>query len=116
MDDGKPTGPKAKWWSRPTTARTGHSELEDAIPAEDTTGATGPVEASPAQPVIQDAAPAVPAPDEEATWGIPAVPTGPPAGEPLAPAPRAQPLHAPDEYSTKAVLWTIKVNVCAGGG
>ncbi|WP_328905684.1 trypsin-like peptidase domain-containing protein [Streptomyces sp. NBC_00234] len=121
MDDGKPTGPKAKWWSRPTTGRAGGSEPQDAVPVGETAGATGPVEASPADGVTPHAAPLLPGADEEATGRIPAVPAEPPTGEPfapaapaagdplapavpaaepLAPAPRAQPLHAPDEYST----------------
>ncbi|MFE2290446.1 trypsin-like peptidase domain-containing protein [Streptomyces sp. NPDC059452] len=29
MDDGKPTGPQAKWWSRPTAGRPGRAEPED---------------------------------------------------------------------------------------
>ncbi|WP_345983101.1 trypsin-like peptidase domain-containing protein [Streptomyces sp. DSS69] len=34
MDDGKPTGPQAKWWSRPTTGRPGHDEPESRGPGE----------------------------------------------------------------------------------
>ncbi|MFJ4823755.1 trypsin-like peptidase domain-containing protein [Streptomyces bacillaris] len=36
MDDGKPTGPQAKWWSRPTTGRPGRAEPESRTPGEDT--------------------------------------------------------------------------------
>lgn len=111
MDDGKPTGPKAKWWSRPATGRTGHSGPEDAIPAEDTTGATGataPVGPPLADATLREAAPVAPGADEDPTGRIavvpsghtPAVPPGHAAADQPSPAPRAQPLHAPDEYST----------------
>ncbi|MEV6396889.1 trypsin-like peptidase domain-containing protein [Streptomyces sp. NPDC051907] len=32
MDDGKPTGPKAKWWSRPSVGRATHSAPEPEAP------------------------------------------------------------------------------------
>ncbi|QNE75115.1 PDZ domain-containing protein [Streptomyces finlayi] len=95
MDDGKPTGPKAKWWSRPTTGRAGRSGPGDPIPAEDMTGATGLVGAPPADGETTGRIPAVPS--EPATSVVPSEPV---AVETPAPAPRAQPLHAPDEYST----------------
>lgn len=103
MDDGKPTGPKAKWWSRPTAGRTGHGGPEDAIPADGPTGATGPVEALPADETAGDPSGGITAvPDAPSDSAAPAEPAEPPAAEMPAPAatPRAQPLHAPDEYST----------------
>jgi len=80
MDDGKPTEPKAKWWSRPTAGR-----------------------ATPTGPVMTDEAPepAVPAPAE-----APVTPAGPEAQDapetPAAPhdAPASKPLHEPDPYGT----------------
>ncbi|MEU1124638.1 trypsin-like peptidase domain-containing protein [Streptomyces sp. NPDC005899] len=69
MDDGKPSGPKAKWWSRPSAGRTGGAERDSTGPAgyEDT-------------PVGDVAAGETPA----ATAGIPAPPAGS-AAEPAAP-------------------------------
>ncbi|CAM5293758.1 hypothetical protein SBADM41S_02368 [Streptomyces badius] len=84
MDDGKPTGPQAKWWSRPTARRADHPEPH-SVPAP--AGAPKPVEPTapdqaPPAPAVPDAAPA--APDQ-------VVPHPRPAG---------QPLHEPDEYGT----------------
>ncbi|MEV2244073.1 trypsin-like peptidase domain-containing protein [Streptomyces sp. NPDC049970] len=123
MDDGKPSGPRTKWWSRPSTGPSGRTGPDDAagVPdaPEDTT-ATGktaaahpeadtgrgaepedyrpapPAVAPPASAARADDAP-VPPPPEDYT---PAPPTAaPPAVEPVAGG-RVQPLHAPDEYST----------------
>ncbi|WP_406148853.1 trypsin-like peptidase domain-containing protein [Streptomyces anulatus] len=95
MDDGKPTGPQAKWWSRPTAGRADRTE-PDSGPA--------PSDA----PAAEDREPAAPdaAPD----------PTSPPAPAPPSdasvrpeehggqevprPRPSGSPLHEPDEYST----------------
>ncbi|MFJ6514921.1 trypsin-like peptidase domain-containing protein [Streptomyces sp. NPDC091406] len=112
MDDGKPTGPQAKWWSRPTAGRADRTE-PDSGPGP--AGAPAAEEREPAAPgpAVQDSAPA--APDSSAPGPDPAVQT--PAAFPVAPAasapadepggqdvprPRAsgQPLHEPDEYST----------------
>ncbi|MFD9850011.1 trypsin-like peptidase domain-containing protein [Streptomyces parvus] len=87
MDDGKPTGPQAKWWSRPMARRADGPEPDGgpapaATPkpeeptAPDRAAAPGPA------PAVQDQVPA--APDQ-------AVPRPRPAG---------QPLHEPDEYGT----------------
>ncbi|MEV7087223.1 trypsin-like peptidase domain-containing protein [Streptomyces sp. NPDC093085] len=70
MDDGKPTGPKAKWWSRPAAAvapprepagPSGASgavgEVTAELPAE-------PADAVPSPPYSADAVPGVPAPAE----------------------------------------------------
>ncbi|MFD4031720.1 trypsin-like peptidase domain-containing protein [Streptomyces sp. NPDC058637] len=108
MDDGKPSGPKAKWWSRPSAGRTGSAGPEDAKPATDRAEATAfhagtptadpdpgtPVgEAAAAEPFPPAPAEAVPVP--AAGEAVPA-----PAGEPFTPGPGTRPLHAPDEYST----------------
>ncbi|MFK4223639.1 trypsin-like peptidase domain-containing protein [Streptomyces sp. NPDC019890] len=114
MDDGKPTGPKAKWWSRPSAGRATHSEPE----------VQEPVAAAVAEPSSEPAPVPVPAqaePEEsaesEVTAELPPVPasTSAPATSALtaaatsaaatsAPvaseAARPQPLHEPDEYST----------------
>ncbi|MFD4863213.1 S1C family serine protease [Streptomyces atratus] len=95
MEDGKSTGPKAKWWSRPTaggTTRTAPDEptpVQDAAPTVDVTGATGVTEAHAAEVPPQPSAP------EPLPY--------PPAPEPVAPVVATQPvapLHEPDQYST----------------
>ncbi|MFI2346843.1 S1C family serine protease [Streptomyces sp. NPDC019443] len=79
MDDGKPTGPKAKWWSRPSAGRATQPEPEAQDPVSE--GVPVPV------PVPEDAAVAA---DTEVTAELSP-----------APAPgRPQPLHEPDEYRT----------------
>ncbi|WP_097982689.1 S1C family serine protease [Streptomyces sp. f150] len=92
MDDGKPTGPQAKWWSRPTARRAAHPE-----PAS----GPAPAGAAPA-PAAPDQAP--PAPDSAAASAVqdqaPA-PADEPGGQEIPrPRPSGQPLHEPDEYST----------------
>ncbi|MGW3581327.1 S1C family serine protease [Streptomyces rubiginosohelvolus] len=93
MDDGKPTGPQAKWWSRPTR-RAAHPEP-----------AGGPAPANAPEP--EEPAAASAAPDQAPAAPVPAVPdqAAAPADEPggqAVPRPRTsgQPLHEPDEYST----------------
>lgn len=136
MDDGKPTsGPKAKWWSRPSAVRVRPAEADDAAsgaPAgtavRDVTatvpGAPADRPVSPAAEPTGSRAEAAQGADDSFTLAPPATDTGspapaddagahrppasgasePPAGETareaVAPAPRTQPLHAPDEYST----------------
>ncbi|WP_328887232.1 S1C family serine protease [Streptomyces sp. NBC_00316] len=120
MDDGKPTGPKAKWWSRPTPGRTTTTSApEDAAATadaavEDARAADTSVPPVPGPPA-QAAPPASPAPvvpaqpvapepvAPEAAAHAPAVPVAPasaPAPAVQAPAPGMKPLHEPDEYST----------------
>ncbi|MFJ4963645.1 trypsin-like peptidase domain-containing protein [Streptomyces sp. NPDC088729] len=72
MDDGKPTGPQAKWWSRPTTARSARTEPEGGAAVEDPSAAG--------------------AADTAASTGA--------AESQHRPQPPAQPLHEPDAYST----------------
>ncbi|GGW47873.1 S1C family serine protease [Streptomyces xantholiticus] len=121
MDDGKPTGPKAKWWSRPSTGRGVPSEQEAPVPdATTVTPASDETPATPASgvaPVAPDTSPAqtgpasgtdaAPTPSPEATAELPepvdaAVPAPADAAvTATVPAPaRRQPLHEPDAYST----------------
>ena len=115
MDDGKPSGPRTKWWSRPSTDRD-----RPAGPEEDGAAATGVADASgtasagpggttgptagerlPHTTPDGDYTPAPPvaAPPPAADLGTPApAEPAPPAAEPH--VHRTQPLHAPDEYST----------------
>lgn len=100
MDDGKPTGPKAKWWSRPGTGRGVPSEAE--APAADVMPS-----APDAAPTAHEAPPA-PAGPPEAPTELPApadtVGTAPAAAAEAPEAPavpaRPTPLHEPDAYST----------------
>ncbi|MFF5830287.1 trypsin-like peptidase domain-containing protein [Streptomyces bacillaris] len=103
MDDGKPTGPQAKWWSRPTTGRPGRAEPEESrAPGEDTPTAP-PGASDPAAPgsAADPSHPTASAPDHPAA---PADAAPPGAGqEPQAahqPRPSGAPLHEPDAYST----------------
>ncbi|MFF1926068.1 S1C family serine protease [Streptomyces sp. NPDC058221] len=90
MDDGKPTEPKAKWWSRPTPGRSTRtapqdpSPVEDAVPPADATGVSDAADADPKQAVTPEA-------------------VTPEAVTPEAVVPEvtsAVPLHEPDQYST----------------
>ncbi|MGX1949267.1 S1C family serine protease [Streptomyces anulatus] len=107
MDDGKPTGPQAKWWSRPTAGRADRTEPDsgpapsDAPAAEDRELAAPDAAPAPASPPgaapgtipVPEAAPAPPAdgsvrPEEHGGQEVPR------------PRPSGSPLHEPDEYST----------------
>ncbi|MFE2743587.1 trypsin-like peptidase domain-containing protein [Streptomyces scopuliridis] len=115
MDDGKPTGPKAKWWSRPSA--------EGAIPqgpgvpptrSDEVTAQLPPIADEPSATVDPAPAPVdpAPAPVDPAPAPVDAAPaTADPAPVPTDPAPapvdavpvsqaRPQPLHEPDAYST----------------
>ncbi|MFJ9320570.1 S1C family serine protease [Streptomyces globisporus] len=88
MDDGKPTGPQAKWWSRPTARRADHPEPTGGPEPEGPAAASAAPDRAPAAPV-----PAVP---DEAP-----APADEPGGQEIPrPRPSGQPLHEPDEYST----------------
>lgn len=103
MDDGKPTGPQAKWWSRPTTRRAAHPE-----PAGGPAPAGAPTPEEPAAPDQAPApAPVAPGPapasaaQDQAPSPAPAAPADEPGGQAVPrPRPSGQPLHEPDEYST----------------
>lgn len=81
MDDGKPTGRTAKWWSRPDEGRLQVTAAGAAGAAE----SAGPAEAT-------DTATDLPVTDQEFAAPADATPTVPP--------PRQRPLHDPDPYST----------------
>ncbi|MFJ5045186.1 trypsin-like peptidase domain-containing protein [Streptomyces sp. NPDC088719] len=118
MDDGKPTGPQAKWWSRPTAGRAERTE-PDSGPAP-STASPGPAEdreptaPGPATTPAPDAAPATTLAPETAQAAPPApgsMAPAPPSGlvgrpeehggqEVPRPRPSGAPLHEPDEYST----------------
>lgn len=114
MDDGKPTGPQAKWWSRPTAGRAERTE-PDSGPAP-STAPPGPAEdreptaPGPATTPAPDAAPA-PETAQAATPAPGSMAPAPPSGlvgrpeehggqEVPRPRPSGAPLHEPDEYST----------------
>lgn len=79
MDDGKPTEPKAKWWSRPTPGRSTDTAPQEPSPVED----------------------AVPPSDAIAQSVGAEADTEPEASVTAEAAPRAaRPLHEPDQYST----------------
>lgn len=129
MDDGKPTGPKAKWWSRPASGRAipRESDVPDHRSTEETTELSPVTDAVPpspegapvpesAVPGPAAAEPAVPEPADTTSGGsapadsVPervAEPDPDPGDHLLAPPERAQrpqgrpqPLHDPDPYST----------------
>ncbi|MFI1828902.1 trypsin-like peptidase domain-containing protein [Streptomyces sp. NPDC020412] len=88
MDDGKPTGPKAKWWSRPGAGQ--------GTPPE---SAEPPVAPEPAESPAPH--PGAPAPGQQPADAVPAEPG--PVTEPAAsgtPAQPPRPLHEPDPYGT----------------
>ncbi|MFC8627595.1 S1C family serine protease [Streptomyces anulatus] len=99
MDDGKPTGPQAKWWSRPTAGRADRTEPDsgpapsDAPAAEDREPVAPDPALAPAPTQAPEAAPAPPSdasvrPEEHGGREVPR------------PRPSGSPLHEPDEYST----------------
>ncbi|MGW0313923.1 S1C family serine protease [Streptomyces flavidovirens] len=108
MNEGRPTGPKAKWWSRPVPVHGAQErDQETAPPAAEPVeppstpaapapqeasasaqAATAPEQAPEAALAPQSAAEAAPAPEEAA------------AGVESASRVRPQPLHAPDPYAT----------------
>lgn len=127
MDDGKPTGPQAKWWSRPTAGRADRTEPDsgpapsDAPAAEDREPAAPDAVPAPASPPDAAQAPApapdaapdttpVPAPAPDTT-PVPEAAPAPPSDASVRsaehggqevphPRPSGSPLHEPDEYST----------------
>ncbi|MFB8108361.1 S1C family serine protease [[Kitasatospora] papulosa] len=114
MDDGKPSGPRTKWWSRPSTDRDRPAGPEDGAAATGVADASGTAPAGPGGTAGTTAGERLPhtTPDGDYTPAPPAA-APPPAADrgtpaPAEPAPpaaephvhRTQPLHAPDEYST----------------
>ncbi|MFF3749710.1 trypsin-like peptidase domain-containing protein [Streptomyces sp. NPDC002018] len=113
MDDGKPTGPEAKWWSRPPAGRAVPGEPEvPSAPGDDGTarlpsaaddGVSGPAEHAPGPAGPADRGPVpVDAPSGPVTpVPVPADQAPVPRGDQAhVPQQRPQPLHEPDEYST----------------
>ncbi|MET8325917.1 trypsin-like peptidase domain-containing protein [Streptomyces sp. NPDC005181] len=111
MDDGKPTGPKAKWWSRPTPGNTTTSAPESAAaavdaPVEDARAVDTPAPPEPVAPAqLVAPGPVTPAqsvaPEPVAPEPVTQAPAAPaPAPTVHASAPAVKPLHEPDEYST----------------
>lgn len=86
MEDGKSTGPKAKWWSRPTAGNATRTAPDEPPLAEDTVPA--------ADPTVPKTPPAEAPPSSPAPGPSAAVPAAAPA------VPPATPLHEPDQYST----------------
>ncbi|WP_328902174.1 trypsin-like peptidase domain-containing protein [Streptomyces sp. NBC_00441] len=110
MDDGKPTEPRAKWWSRPTPGPATAGEAPETAPAQPAGSALAPV---PAEAPTASVPPATPgAPEAHESAGTPGAPeahdTAVAPGAPEAPAvleaphdtPAPQPLHEPDPYGT----------------
>ncbi|MFD0344119.1 trypsin-like peptidase domain-containing protein [Streptomyces sp. NPDC127117] len=112
MEDGKSTGPKAKWWSRPTPGRTTRTAPDEPTPVADTPApAADPMDAPTDAVTAPDAALATEATTESRSTGSSMTePEAPTADAPSAPAPGpvpdvpavrlTKPLHEPDEYST----------------
>lgn len=101
MDDGKPTEPRAKWWSRPTAGRTtptasDEPTVQDGAPSPtDTAGAPPAPGQEPETAQREHATPGSPVAPEAA--GAPDTREAPVAVDTPRPA---QPLHEPDPYST----------------
>ncbi|MGW1096482.1 S1C family serine protease [Streptomyces sp. NPDC002455] len=110
MDDGKPSGPKTKWWSRPSGERHRPAGPEDASPDAGTvpspggergeaaagrpaapTAAAAAVGGTPAAPTAAAGVPPTPEDDDGDFTPAPPAPrqqaSAPPAAEPAAPAP-----------------------------
>ncbi|MFJ8748321.1 trypsin-like peptidase domain-containing protein [Streptomyces sp. NPDC102441] len=82
MDDGKPSGPKTKWWSRPSTERNRPAGPEDAVAVAEEGARTTPPRGEAAA-----AAPTAGEPPETDGDFMPA----PPAAGPFAPEPSDEP-------------------------
>ncbi|OEJ25159.1 protease [Streptomyces agglomeratus] len=110
MDEGTPTGSKAKWWSRPAPVRGVAGAEPERDPEQDAgevlaaqAHAAAPGTATGARATVTGAAaePAEPNPEPNPE-PEPAVAADPAPGQAAEPAPQArpQPLHAPDPYAT----------------
>ncbi|MFJ4838750.1 S1C family serine protease [Streptomyces sp. NPDC088746] len=99
MDDGKPSGPKTKWWSRPSTERDRPAGPEHAVTVSDADGTTPPPRRE--QPAGEAAAPTAGEPPAPGTDGdfVPAPPAARPASPSAAepPAPPAADRPAPSD-------------------
>ncbi|MFD8969105.1 S1C family serine protease [Streptomyces sp. NPDC059568] len=92
MDDGKPTGPKATWWSRPPAGRAIPQEPE-VPPAH---GGEVTAQLPPVADEVSGSGEHAPGP----ALAAPADQLAAPADQASVPQERPQPLHEPDEYST----------------
>lgn len=115
MDDGKPTGPKAKWWSRPASGRAipREPDVPEHRNTEETTElspVTDEVPPNPDRAAVTEPADSAPRrlsePDPDPEDHVLAPPERAPSEVSAAPGPgadtqgRPQPLHEPDPYST----------------
>ncbi|MEL5960119.1 protease, partial [Streptomyces sp. CLV115] len=105
MEDGKSTGPKAKWWSRPTPGRTTRTAPDGptpvADPADAPTDAITAPDAGSATEATEAAAGSGTAEPQPGVATADAPPAPAPGPVPDVPAARlTKPLHEPDEYST----------------
>ncbi len=95
MDDGKPTGPQAKWWSRPTAGRADRTEPDSGPAPSDAPAAED------REPAAPDAAPDPTSPPAPAPPSDASVQPEEHGGQEVPrPRPSGSPLHEPDEYST----------------
>ncbi|MEW2193935.1 S1C family serine protease [Streptomyces microflavus] len=95
MDDGKPTGPQAKWWSRPAEGRPSRSGPENRKPETQAPGTQAPESHAPETQAPETQAPENQAPESREPE------TRAPEGREVQPSlPSGPPLHEPDEYST----------------
>ncbi|MEV5602135.1 trypsin-like peptidase domain-containing protein [Streptomyces sp. NPDC052299] len=107
MDDGKPTEPKAKWWSRPSPGPATADEAPATAPAQPAGSAQAPASAEAPTTTLPPAAHGAPeahgpggtsvAPEAHAPHDAPEAPAVPDAPHD---APAPQPLHEPDPYGT----------------
>ncbi|MGW7417076.1 S1C family serine protease [Streptomyces sp. NPDC054863] len=95
MDEGKPAGPRAKWWSRPATGRPGAAT--DPAPTEPADESAPGV--APGVALAPGVAPAF-APDDRADPGASVAQAGATAATAPAGPGRPKPLHDPDPYGT----------------
>ncbi|MEW1887175.1 trypsin-like peptidase domain-containing protein [Streptomyces sp. NPDC085659] len=101
MDDGKPTEPRAKWWSRPTPGPATTDEVPEPAPAQSAGSAEAPVSAEAPTVSVPPATPGAPEAHHAPAPEAPAVPDAPRDAPHDAPGETpAQPLHEPDPYGT----------------
>ncbi|MFJ1644170.1 trypsin-like peptidase domain-containing protein [Streptomyces sp. NPDC088258] len=103
MDDGKPSGPKASWWSRPAPGRPAADgpETEPLRPAGPDDSPSPSADPASAASRPADSMPAESRPDGPPAAGAPPlVGAQSPADAVTAPQDRLRLLHEPDDYST----------------
>ncbi|MFD5201743.1 trypsin-like peptidase domain-containing protein [Streptomyces sp. NPDC058375] len=106
MDDGKPSGPQAKWWSRPTAGRADRTEPDSGPGPAGVPVAEEREPAAPA-PAVQDSAsasaPAAPAPDSAAPGPADQTPAVQDSASASAPAASAPPTAVPTAAAPASV-------------